>query len=63
MSLRKHLGQTLRSGLRGYDPEADFKTLVYPPTKIKKVKAQWKRPEILAGIVILITLVLAVVFG
>ena len=43
--------------------EADFKTLAYPPTKIKKAKAQWKRPEILAAIVMLITLVLALVFG
>jgi SSS family solute:Na+ symporter len=43
--------------------EADFKTLVYPPTKIKPAKARWKRPDMLAGIVILITLVLAVVFG
>jgi hypothetical protein len=43
--------------------EADFKMLVYPPTKIKPAKARWKSPERLAAVVMLITLVLALVFA
>ena len=43
--------------------EAVFGTLVYPPANIKPAKAQWKRPDRLAAVVMLITLVLALIFA
>ena len=44
-------------------PVAGLKSLVYAPAKSKQAKAGWKRPEILAIIVMLITLVLALAFA
>jgi solute:Na+ symporter, SSS family len=44
-------------------PKAELKTLVYPLPKVKPSKTGQKRPETLAAIVMLITLVLALVFA
>ncbi len=44
-------------------PEAELRSLTYPPRAGKPAKNRWKRPEALAAIVMLVTLVLALVFA
>jgi hypothetical protein len=44
-------------------PKADLKSFVYVPPISKSAKARWKRPEVLAAVVMLVTLVLALAFA
>lgn len=51
---------SMSSGRHSY---AELKNLTYPPVATKKAKSKWKRPEILAAGVMLITLVCALLFA
>jgi SSS family solute:Na+ symporter len=47
----------------GARPNAELNNLTYPPVATKRAKSKWKRPEILAAGVMLITLVFALLFA
>jgi SSS family solute:Na+ symporter len=62
LSLVVNLGVSWTVSLFGDRRREELKSLVYP-AKFKTSKLRWKRPEMLAALVMLITLVLALVFA